>query len=494
MAQRSNNEEFIRKARNIHGDKYDYSKVDYKGSSNKVCIICPIHGDFWQNPTSHLQGHGCPECVGLKKWDTAKFITKARGVHGNKYDYSKTQYINKRTKVIITCPIHGDFTQIPYNHIIGQGCPQCGLEKIRKEHPTRKSHEQFLNDIKKMYGNKYEVVGEYNNSKEKIEVICHEKNQKGVEHGPFFIRPNDLLTGHGCKKCHCNVSSGEEEMVNFIKDNYDGEIITNDRKILDGKEIDILLPELSLGIEYDGLIWHSEKYRNKNEMLLKQTFAKEKGIRLIHVFEDEWIKKKDICKSRILNYLGKSERIFGRKCSIEEITKEDAKSFLEENHIQGSINSLYNIALFHENKIVSLMTFGNLRVNLNQKSAKGKYEMLRFCNKINTTVVGGASKLLKYFIDAYNPKEIVTYADKRWSDGNLYEKLGFTFIHDTPQNYFYVKKSGGKRINRFNLRKDILIKKYGCPTNKTEKEFCEEIGYYRVYDCGSKKYILKIIE
>ena len=118
--------------------------------------------------------------------------------------------------------------------------------------------------------------------------------------------------------------------------------------------------------------------------------------------------------------------------------------------------------------------------------------MLRFCNILNTTVIGGASKLLKYFIKTYHPKQIISYADRRWSNGNLYEKLGFKFCYNTKPNYFYIKSTGGKRINRFSLRKDVLVRKYNCPIEKTEHEFCNELGYYRVYDCGSKKYSLDL--
>lgn len=487
-------ENFIEKAKSVHGDKYDYSKVEYKNNNTKVCIICPKHGEFWQTPESHLQGCGCPDCVGLKKWDTEKFIAKAKEVHGDKYDYSKTHYINKRTKVTITCPIHGDFIQCAHNHIQGQGCPECGKEKNKRLNSNGKSHEQFLLDIGEMYGDKYEIIGNYVNNKEKIEVFCHEKGPDGMEHGSFFIRPNDLLSGHGCRKCHHNTSQGETELLSFIKEHYSGTIITNDRKVLNGKEIDILLPDLSLGFEYDGVIWHSEKFRDKDELLNKTKSAETQNIRLIHIFDDEWSTKKEICKSRVLNYLGKSKRIYARKCQIEEVSNKEAKDFLDSNHIQGAINSSYNIALIYEGNIVSLMTFGKLRTNLSQKAEEGKYEMLRFCNLNNKTVIGGASKMLKYFIKTYSPKEIISYADRRWSNGHLYEALGFTFVHDTPLNYSYVSKTGFKRINRFNLRKDVLIRKYGCPIEKTEEEFCREMGYYRVYDCGSKKYILKLQE
>ena len=124
-------EQFIEKAKQIHGNKYDYSKVEYVNNHTKVCIICPEHGEFWQTPNSHLNGNGCSSCKGLKKLTTKEFIERAKQVHGNKYDYSKTIYVNKRTKVCIICPIHGEFYQTPHNHVYQkQGCPECGKNML----------------------------------------------------------------------------------------------------------------------------------------------------------------------------------------------------------------------------------------------------------------------------------------------------------------------------------------------------------------------------
>ena len=131
--QSSSTEEFIQKAHKVHGDKYDYSKVEYDGYKTKVCIICPKHGEFWQTPNSHLNGNGCPKCKGEKQTCTTdEFIAKAKKIHGDKYDYSKVEYVNNHTKVCIICPEHGEFWQIPSSHLQGKGCPKCGIENHRK--------------------------------------------------------------------------------------------------------------------------------------------------------------------------------------------------------------------------------------------------------------------------------------------------------------------------------------------------------------------------
>jgi hypothetical protein len=207
---------------------------------------------------------------------------------------------------------------------------------------------------------------------------------------------------------------------------------------------------------------------------------------LIHIYEDDWVYKKDIINSRILNLLGKSEKIYARKCNIKEI-KENAiiRNFLEHNHIQGFIGSQIKIGLFYKEELVSLMTFGSKRRAMGQKSIEGSYEMLRFCNKLNTNVIGGASRLFKYFIDHYNPKEVTSYADRSWSSGDLYEKLKFELVHKTQPNYYYVVD--GIRRHRFGFRKDILIKN-GADPNKTEHEIMLEKGIFRIYDSGNLKY------
>ena len=172
--------------------------------------------------------------------------------------------------------------------------------------------------------------------------------------------------------------------------------------------------------------------------------------------------------------------IYARKCEIREVSSKNAKEFLDENHLQGNCVAKIRYGLFYNNELVSLMTFGKSRHFIGNNS--GKIELLRFCNKINTNVIGGASKLFKYYINNNEFSEIISYADNRWSSGKLYEVLGFTLYNTSKPNYFYV--IGNKREYRFNFRKNILMKKYNCPKDMSEKEFCKQHKWYRIYDCG----------
>ena len=275
------------------------------------------------------------------------------------------------------------------------------------------------------------------------------------------------------------------EIADYIK-SFDVNIIKNDRDILNGKEIDILIKDLGIGFEYNGVYWHSDKFVPKNYHLDKKIIAETKGINLIHIWEDEWIYKKDIVLSRIKNLIKQSEKtIYARKCIIKEINNDLCNEFLEKNHLQGKINSSIKLGLFYNSELVSCMTFGKLRVGLGTKSKENYYELYRFCNLLDTNVVGGFSKLLKYFENNYLPKSLITYAKRDWSvKDSVYEKVGFSFEKYTEIGYWYIDKYK-KRHHRFNFRKSKLDN----TSNLTEKEIMSEKGYNLIYDCGNIKYV-----
>lgn len=538
-----NFDNFIKKANKKHNNKYDYSKVNYINSQTKVCIICPEHGEFWQTPAAHIRGNACPLCSnkkrGIKTTSTEILIKKYLKVHQNKYSYKKTEYINPQTKIIITCPIHGDFEQLPYAHLNGQGCPKCNGKFLNTS--------DIIHNFKCIHGDRYDYSKvEYKGSKEKVCIICPEhgefwqtpyKHLQGQKcplcanqskkldsqhyidkanqihqykyiynndingynskitiicpiHGEFNQNSTNHLQGCGCPKCSNTISQGEDMIKNYIE-SLNFNVISKNRDILNGKELDIYITEKKIAIEFDGLRWHNEQFgKDCNYHLNKTIECEKKGIRLIHIFEDEWRDKQEIVKSRLCNILGVSKtKIFGRKCKVKEIPSKDSSQFLNENHIQGNVNAKYRYGLYYNDELVSVMTFGKTRKCLNSVT-EDKYELLRFCNKLNTFVIGGASKLLKYFINEVHPKSIVSYADKRWSDGNLYRMLGFKYIHDSKPNYFYIIK--GKRFHRYGFRKDILVKKYNCPKEMSEHEFCLSQKWYRIYDCGTMKFEMNI--
>jgi len=292
-----------------------------------------------------------------------------------------------------------------------------------------------------------------------------------------------------CNPIDKHISGQEIKLAQFIKNNYEGDIILNDRKTLKPYELDIYIPKLNLAFEFNGLYWHNELHKENNYHFDKTELSENKNIKLIQIWEDNWVHKQEITKSIILNQLGKSSKIYARKTEVKEIIDNNiSRDFLNKNHIQGFIGSQIKLGLFHNDKLVSFMSFGKQRKNLGSKSKKNVYELLRFCNKLNTNVIGGASKLFKYFIKNYKPIEIITYADRSFSKGDLYYKLGFNFVHKTKPNYYYILNK--TRKNRFNFRKDVLIKE-GYDPKKTEHKIMLERKIYRIYDSGQLKFVWK---
>lgn len=284
----------------------------------------------------------------------------------------------------------------------------------------------------------------------------------------------------------------EKELSRFIRSIYQGHIVENDRKYLGGKEIDVLCPELKLGFEFTGLYWHSEKQNQEPKHLLWKTqFAHNEGIRLITIFEDEWKYKQQIVKSRIRGFFGlHSEKINARQCDIVEVTSKLKNEFLETNHIQGKDTSSVALGLFHKDELVSVMTFKKTSI---AKGGNGKeWELSRFCSKINTRVNGAASKLLSYFCKTYNLENLplVSYADRRWSNGDMYKSLGFSFSGTTPPSYWYLKQYE-KRIHRSVFMKHRLVK---TPEDKllTEWQLAQNAGLDRIWDCGNTKWMLNM--
>ena len=463
------NEEFVSGSKKIHGDLYDYTLVDYSRYGEKVKIICPEHGVFEQTPGNHLKGRGCKYCGGTHKMDTKTFIDKSKSIHNDLYDYSSVEYVNNHTLVKIICPEHGVFEQTPNNHTSKkQGCYEC----LGKIHDTN----SFINVCSNVHDNKfnYSLVN-YVGITGLVKIIC-------PEHGLFEQRCDTHRNGNvGCNGCTNGTSNEESEISNFIT-SLGITHIRNDRSVLGGKELDIFIPEHNIGIEYNGLYWHSESFIDKNHHLNKTNLCEEMGIQLIHIFSDEWVNKTDIVKSRLKNLLGLTDnKLFGRKCVVGIVPSKIKDTFLDGNHIQGKCRSSVNLGLYYGGELVSLMTFG-VRPLINTHQC----ELIRFCNKINTTVVGGFSKLLKHFIKTTNTDEIISYADRRWSMGGVYEKNNFTFIKTTDINYWYL--IGKERVSRFTHQKHKLVEQ-GFDINKTGHQIMLDRGIYRVYDSGNKKYI-----
>ena len=207
-------EDFIRKSREIFGDKYDYSKVDYKTAQDFVTIICPEHGEFQIRACNHIQGHGCAKCSKNKRYTTETFIEAAKKAHGDFYDYSESVYVNANTLVKIICPKHGPFMQRPSNHLKGIRCPRCGGEIGGQK--IASNTEEFIRKAIAIHGDKYDFSKvNYTAAVDKVPVICK-------EHGEFWMTPQNILAGHGCPICAGNIQLDTEEFIKRSNEVHDG--------------------------------------------------------------------------------------------------------------------------------------------------------------------------------------------------------------------------------------------------------------------------------
>ena len=290
-----------------------------------------------------------------------------------------------------------------------------------------------------------------------------------------------------CLNCYpsfVGTSILEKSIVSFINEIYDGKIIENDRSILSPLELDIVIPEKKIAIEFNGIYWHSEQMKNDQKYHLNKTLkCEEVGYKLIHIWEYDWINpvKQNILKEKIKALLGVEQtKIYARKCEIKEIDSKIKNEFLNKHHIQGEDKSKVKVGLFHENELVAVMTFGKPRFNKNYE-----YELIRYATKSGYQVLGGAGKLLSYFERNYNPKNIITYADRSYSQGNMYKQIGFKYYSQTTPNYNWVK--GSFIISRYQSQKHRLKLILGEKFNKnsSESENMLNNGYFKIYDCGN---------
>lgn len=288
------------------------------------------------------------------------------------------------------------------------------------------------------------------------------------------------------------------EIYDYIKNIMECEVLMNNKDLIPPFLLDFIIPLKFVVIEYCELLDNSEQYgKTRYYHLNKLKECNDNGYKLITIFEDEWICNKELLKSKISHILGvdNKKRIYARKCGITEISSGIASKFCNENHIQGYTGASKKLGLYNNGRISAVMTFSKPSLSKgNRKSSKNIWELSRYCTNCN--VIGGAGKMFKFFQRNYLWREIFSFADKRWSDGNLYMKLGFEKLNDTEPNYyyFYINQDykNYKRYHRFNFRKQELKKKLKqFDPKSTEYENMINNGWDRIWDCGNYKFILK---
>lgn len=468
-------------------DKYDRSGKDIKVVSVlrtntvqirlkqivQVTLNC-ICGHVWETSYANAcSTSGCPKCAGLVS--TVKdLIEKLRTKFGDSLDYSKVEAKSLFDTITVICPKHGDFSSKVIQLLQRKhGCIECAKEKVTKSHLW--DTNRFIEEARRVHGEEYNYDSViYQHSHTPVLIVCK-------KHGPWSVVPyNHLHSGSGCPSCSTKVSKPHTLLLDVLSSK---DIIyeTNVRGLIGKKELDIYLPDVNAAIEINGIYWHSDRYIGKQYHYDKALLCRKAGIQLLQFWDHEIHDKKRIVLSMVRNLVGKSRRAYARKLNLHWIDSHSANLWFDQHHLQGRpYGKVETVVLSQGDKILCAAAFGKSRY-----SKLAEWELLRFANCIGYTVVGGASRLLKEFQRKFNPKSLLSYADLRYSQGNLYRNLGFAFHHKTKPNYFYF--GNNMRVSRYRAQKHRLQELLGLTFDPSlsETENMRIHGYYKVYDAGN---------
>lgn len=288
---------------------------------------------------------------------------------------------------------------------------------------------------------------------------------------------------------HVRISKGHQEVIDYIRSIYSGNILINDREILNGQELDIVIPEFNLAIEYNGVFRHlwrphedtEAKRKGRYYHLSKTQACLDNNIQLIHIWSSQWKSKRDIIKSIISTKLNMINNVvYARKCTVKEISTSDKNTFLDYNHLQGRDRSSVKLGLYESDMLLAVMTFTPARFN-----KKYQWELSRFAIKQSYSIPGAFSKLLSWF-RKNNSGSIISYADKMYSQGNVYSKNGFNLIQDNPPSYWYVKRGSEVLEYRSKYTKKAIA---AIGDTRTEAEIMDANGYDKIWDCGTLTFV-----
>lgn len=495
-------------------DRYDFSHACYTGALTRITgIVCPDHGEFAQYAAQLRRGgSGCPQCGHdlrgrNKRLTPEEAIAKAKAKHNGFYTYERSVYRTGSEKMTVTCPLHGDFQVAASNHIVGgRGCPSCGATKrghrgnpvaaARKTADAKmaKFTQVFLDRALDTHGPRYDYSKMvYKGQRTPLEIVCS-------EHGSFFQTPgHHIRREHGCPECSHHRSKGEAEILAFVSEMV--EAASRRRDIVPPKELDIYIPDHALAIEYCGEYWHGARNAEEESFartrhLDKMRACEAKGVRLLTVFENDWRNRPQALKHLIKNALGKTDgSVMARKCRIGPVGPVRAREFYEAYHPQGGGGHGRCYGLYDGEELVACMRFA-FGINDRGYGSERVWSLSRYAT--SKSVAGGASRLLKAFIEEVDPPRIKSFSDNRYFTGKMYERLGFALEENIPPEYqvYHIKtgllpKTSWQRSKIAARIRDVgSTETYNHETDhRTEREMTYLLGARRVYDCGKKRWV-----
>lgn len=464
-----------------------YLVTVYKNAKTSIDLSC-INGHIRSVIPSNLISRGnsisCGLCTGKFRLPGKKTTEEFKEEVSIKYPYLSVlgEYKGAKEPILVGCEFEHTWEVLPSNLLSRTSDSICSI-CTPKTSMSKLTLAEVNTRVQKYYP--YIEVLEYSNSS--VEALVKDTRCNNTMYS--FL--GNMIQGRvwKCDICEPHIhgtSLQQKQVYEFIKKHYDGWVVENDKSMTYPKEIDINIIDLNICIEFDGMYYHQESKKGINYHLNKTNQVEEYGCRLIHIQDVEWVHKRDIVESRLLSLLGKTTKIYARKCILKEI--DFPRSFLETNHIQGAgAPTSINYGLFFQEELVAIMTFSKTKKVA--KELEG-YELVRYCSKLQHTIVGGAGKLLGYF-KKHNNGTIMSYSDKRWSQGNLYKQLGFTLHHTTAPGYAWYKNLTRLSRHKCMVSKLPLAFPKVWVEGMTEVECMEAAGYYRVFDCGNDVWVLK---
>ena len=495
----------------IKNDIYDYINSQYDDTytlSEK--IYCLTHDLLSRNKCTECNNeikfnHGyakycsrkCAnnniEVIEKNRKNVSISLLKAYENNGNEIKNKRKQTLFKKYKINVDSPFSIPEIKESIKNTIQTKYGVDNVFYLKKYRSNgRKISQQSSISFNKKHGYDIDYL---NDNKILVNNICKIHGNVEMDNTTFYNRAHRNRNGIICPICNPinSFSSFEQDFIKILEKLNINNYIQNDRKIINPLELDFYFPEYNIAIELNGVYWHSELYKDEMYHKIKSDLCEDKGIQLIQIWEDDFYDNTNLIESILSAKFNKIQnRIFGRNCTIDNISPLIYRNFLTENHIQGCVNSSIKYGLFYEKELVSVMGFGKLRKPLGKTDIENKYELHRFCNKKNTIVIGGASKLFKHFEKLNNYTSILSYAKRDYSNGNLYNQLGFEYKGKTGPGFYWLINN--KRKHRYNYRKDKISNK---ETNHLSAvKIMHNKGYIRCYDSGNlrfEKYSKKLI-
>ena len=445
----------------IESEGFTWVSGEYKGLLSRLVLRCPEGHEFescWRN---WRQGNRCPICIGTqrKEYSEVKLEVEAAG-----YRLLSREYVNTKTKLDLVCPMGHALAMAWSKWQTGHRCLECDRENKRMA--------QLQQVAKLIKDDEYKLVSSYVSAQDRLHLICPSGHKYSTTWETF-------LKGVRCRRC--GLSRPELDIARFLESLHI-EYVIHDRVSLPGKsELDFFIPSKRLAIEYCGLRYHCDLFLADNYHHAKLLKCSDQNIRLITIFEDEWLHRRPQLYSRLRSILGGNKTIGARNTKATVVDATEAKKFLDSYHIQGSVNGSTHFGLRSgSGELLLLMSVGR-----HHRQNKGDAVITRLCGKDGYSVSGGFSKLLRFVRNTMRVGDLYTFIDLRYSDGGSYMKCGFKIAHTLAPDYSYVKQT--KRYSKQSLRKTTEERTVGL----TEKQLRASQGYNRIWDCGKLKLVLQ---